>query len=172
MREFRLQPHAGHVRMSALAASAPHVSARGAGHEAFLHLFALPFDAQAAAAFNLDASDAAELKWQREYDKAEHEKTTRRKVAIGAFTLGAATGAVAGGLALSTWFVNDDGSGMGATGFNNSRDPRANAAIILGGVAGASLLTGAILWLWPDAPALSVASGPGGETSLAYSGRF
>jgi hypothetical protein len=172
LREFRLQPHAGHVRMSALAASTPHVSARGAGHEAFLHLFALPFDSQSAAAFNLDATDAAELKWQHDYDEAEHNKSLRRKIGIPALTLGLATGAVAGGLWVSTWFVDDNGLGKGADDHNAAVESRQRTAWILGGVAGASLITGAILMLWPDAPALSVASGPGGETSLAYTGRF
>jgi hypothetical protein len=158
--------------MSALAASAPHVSARGAGHEAFLHLFALPFDSQSAAAFNLDATDAAELKWQHDYDEAEHNKSLRRKIGIPALTLGLATGAVAGGLWVSTWFVDDNGLGKGADDHNAAVESRQRTAWILGGVAGASLITGAILMLWPDAPALSVASGPGGETSLAYTGRF
>jgi hypothetical protein len=172
MREFKLQPRAGHVRMSALAASAPHVSARGAGHEAFLHLFALPFDSQAAAAFSVDAQDAADLKWQQDYDKAQHNKTLRRKVGIGALTLGAATGAVAGGLALSTWLIPDNHTDAGVKSYNDTNTARRNGAIVFGSVAGASLITGAILMLWPDAPALSVAATPSGETSLAYTGRF
>jgi hypothetical protein len=172
LREFRLQPRAGHVRMSALAASTPHVSARGAGHEAFLHLFALPFDAQASAAFSLDAQDAAELTWQQDYDKAERAKTLRRQFGIGALTLGAATGAVAGGLILSTWIMKDDGSNQGGATYNDTLDSREKAAIVLGSVAGASLITGAVLMLWPDAPALSVASAPGCEAFLAYTGRF
>jgi hypothetical protein len=175
LREFRLQPRAGHVRMSTLAANTPHVSARGAGHEAFLHLFALPFDGDAAAAFSLDAQDAAELKWQQDYDKAEHQKTLRRRFGIGALSLGVATAAIGSGLWWSGHQIYEQYKSTNnplPPGAQTRIDDRYDARNVFYGVAGASLITGAVLMLWPDAPALSVAATPSGETSLAYTGRF
>jgi hypothetical protein len=177
LREFRLPPHAGHVRMSALASETPHVAARGAGHEAFLHLFALPFDANAATSFNLDADDAAELKWQKDVDDAEHARTVRRRVALGALGLGVASAAVGSGFLWSGYALDQQYAPLDKSQ-QSTKDALAEARRrywvggTLLGVAGASVITGTLLWFWPTAPNLSVAAAPGCEACLAYSGSF
>jgi hypothetical protein len=169
VREFKLPARAGHVRMSALATEASHVSARGAGHEAFMHLFARPFDLGAASSFNLEAEDAAELKWIKHEEDAARAHTLRRKVAMGAFGVGAATGAISLGFLLRSLSV-DGATASQADIYTRGLDRDRSA--IFAGVAGGALLTGAILWLWPDAPNVSVASAPGCEACVGYQRRF
>jgi hypothetical protein len=178
LREFRLQPVAGHVRMSTLAMEASHVTARGAGHEAFMHLFADPFDAQTVAGFNLDASDAAELKWQHDVDSAEHTKAFRHKLALGAWGLSvasAAAGAAFWSSGHQLWVQGNTNPGATADAIAAQQhriDLRYEARNVLWGVAGASAVTGALLWFWPSAPGVSIASTPGCEACLAYQRAF
>ncbi|MDB4980585.1 MAG: hypothetical protein JWM82_1337 [Myxococcales bacterium] len=175
LREFRLQPHAGHVRLSALATDTPHVSARGAGHEAFMHLFARAFDAEAATAFTLDEDTTADLKWMKDAQDAEHARVVRKRLAIGAVGLGVASGVTAGAFWLSghnIYEANKDPNRAAEPGATTKLNRRYDTAYIFGGVAAASLATGAILWFWHDAPAVTVASTPGCEACLAYSRSF
>lgn len=173
LREFKLAPRAGHVRLSALAAEASHVAARGAGHEAFMHLFARSFDLNAASSFNLEAEDAAELKWIKQEEDAARAKTLRKKVALGAFTVGAVSGATALGFLLHANSIDGTGTSQEQVRENNvASDNQRITSAILAGVAGGAVLTGAILYLWPDAPNVSVAASPSGETSIAYQRRF
>jgi hypothetical protein len=178
LREFRLAPRAGHVRLSALVADASHVSARGAGHEAFMHLFANAFDADAASAFSLDEEAAADLKWMKDSEDAARAKTLRRRVALGAFGVGAATAVTAGAFAFAGNLARIDGNQAGTSqDYRSEKKTLANdrfrTAAIFGGVAGAAVVSGAILWLWPDAPAtVNVASSNGSDTTVSISGRF
>lgn len=54
-REIRVEPRAGVVRLAELTSEIPRVRARGAAHEAFLLLFAQPFDQAAVATFQIEA---------------------------------------------------------------------------------------------------------------------
>jgi hypothetical protein len=173
-REFKLAPHEGRILLSQLTPEASPVRARGAGHEAFLHLFARPFDLAAVTSFQLDDSDAAELKWQRDVD-AEHTRTFRRRLASGAFGMSLASAAAAELFHLSAKSIHDQGehSGQGLVPSVNAQIERRNAAMwTFVGIAGASAVTGAILWFWPTAPNVSVATTPGCEACLAYSRSF
>lgn len=173
LREYKIPARAGHVRLSALAAETSHVSARGAGHEAFMHLFARPFDLGAASSFNLEAEDAAELKWIQHEDDAARARTLRKKIALGAFTVGAVSGAAALGFLVHGNVVAGTGvSSVDKDASNDTRDRDFRISGILAGVAGGAAITGAILWLWPDAPNVSVAARPGCEACLAYQRRF
>jgi hypothetical protein len=173
LREFKLQPRAGHVRLSALAAEATHVAARGAGHEAFMHLFARPFDLGAASSFNLEADDAAEQKWIQQEEDAARAKTLRRRVAVGAFAVGAASAGTALGFLLHANSIDHTGTSQEQIDANDrAADRQRVTSAILAGVAGGAVLTGVILYLWPDAPNVSVAASPSGETSLAYQRSF
>jgi hypothetical protein len=178
-REFRLAPKPGHILLSALTPEASQVRARGAGHEAFMHLFARPFDLAAVMAFQLDDSDAAELKWEHdrdESDRIEHAKTVRRRVALGALSLGVAAGVTTGALILSAEGIYNEQKNTKdvnlAKQYDSQIAARNRAAWVFGGIAGASLATGAVLWFWPSAPHVSVASTPGCEACMAYSGSF
>ncbi len=175
LREFRLQPHAGHIRLSALATDTPHVSARGAGHEAFMHLFARSFDVESATSFRLDDETAADLKWMKDAQDAEHARVVRKRVAIGALGLGVASAATAGAFWLAGHNLAEtykDKSKYVPKDVPGEINRRYEARNIFFGVAGASVVTGTILWLWKDAPAVIVASTPGCEACLAYSGSF
>ncbi|HET6279375.1 MAG TPA: hypothetical protein VFH73_00355 [Polyangia bacterium] len=156
-REFRLTGRSGRVQLSSLMAETPRVRARGAAHEAFLLLFAKPFDGTAVAAFRLDPVDSAEGR-----DAAPPGHGVRRTLTIGAFGLGVASAAVAGGLAWSAIKLHDStppgASNAQATATTRDIHNRNVAAGVLAGVAGASLVTGLALALWPTAPAVVMVS--------------
>jgi hypothetical protein len=152
-----------------------HVTARGAGHEAFMHLFADPFDAQAVAGFNLDATDAAELKWQQDADAAEHARSFRHKLALGAVGLSVVSAVVGAEFLISgRQLYNRDRTGTSAGNGNDNPTIVRNNIVggTLLGVAGAAAVSGALLWFWPSAPSVSVASTPGCEACLAYQRSF
>jgi hypothetical protein len=170
-REFRFAPHPGQILLSALTPEATTLRARGAGHEAFLHLFARPFDVAAVTAFELDDTDASELAWQQKVDDARNQRTFRRKLALGALGLGVATAAVGGGFLWSAHHLPNPSMNDGMA--HNDEVARRNlAGGVLLGVAGASAIGSALLYFWPAAPNLSVASAPGCEACLAYQRSF
>jgi hypothetical protein len=156
------------------------VRARGAGHEAFLHLFARPFDLAAVTSFNLDETDAAELRWNKEVQDAKSRQTFRRKLALGAFGVGIAAGVTSGAFFLSGHNLAVRASTIGTLEYTNGGlmkaqptiDSRYAAGWVFGGVAGASLVTGALLYFWPSAPNVSVGVAPGCEACLAYQHSF
>jgi hypothetical protein len=175
-REFRVAPRSGHILLSSLTPEASQVRARGAGHEAFMHLFARPFDLAAVTSFELDDTDAGELKWQHDVDDAAHARTLRRRIALGTFalSLGSLAAAEAFHLSANDIYANAkkyDGV-MFTQGHNDQIFRRNVAAWSFVGLAGASAVTGAILWFWPNAPKVSVASTPGCEACLAYQRSF
>ncbi|HVZ72837.1 MAG TPA: hypothetical protein VHJ20_10725 [Polyangia bacterium] len=174
LREFKVQPgaHAGHVRLSALATeSTSHVSARGAGHEAFMHLFADAFDPAAATEFNLDEQTKADLKWMKDSQDAAHARTVRQHIAIGTLSLGVVSG-IAGGAFLLEANHLKGGAQAGIPSVNNDihRDNWIGGTLL--GVAGAAAVTSAILYLWPTAPAVAVTTTPDCTACLAYSKSF
>jgi hypothetical protein len=173
-------PQSGLVLLSSLTAEPAQVRARGAGHEAFLHLFARPFDLAAVTAFQLEDTDAAQLRWNQEVLDARARQTQRRKIALGAFSLSAATAAVGAGFWWSGHNIylnaNKNGSvssGMGPSNSANSQiDQRNLMSRVLFGVAGASAITGAVLYFWPSAPHVSASSTPDCGVCLAYQRSF
>jgi len=180
-REYRVAPQAGsHILLSALTPEPTPVRARGAGHEAFLHLFARPFDLAAVTSFNLDETDAAELRWNKEVQDAKSRQTFRRKLALGAFGVGVATGVTSAAFFLSghNLYVRANTKGTpenamgGVTAAQPTIDRRYMAGWVFGGVAGASLVSGALLYFWPSAPNVSVGVAPGCEACLAYQHSF
>jgi hypothetical protein len=173
--EYRLAPTAGTFKLSALAAETPHVRARGAGHEAFLHLFARPFDGAAVTAFQLEDGDRADLEWTRRADAVERRQLLRHRLGIGALSLSVATAVVGAGFLWSGHAFYESHKSLNNTlppGAQGRVDQRYWTGGILLGVAGASAVTGAILLLWPQAPNLSVATLPGCEACLAYQKAF
>jgi hypothetical protein len=178
-REFKLAPRAGQVLLSSLEAQPSQVRARGAGHEALLHLFAKPFDAAAVTSFSLDDSDAAELRWEQEAQDARDRQSFRRKLALGAFGTSVATAAIGAGY----WWSGHNLFESTKTGGSNAGSDEAPLAKaqgnhdylvrnVLFGVAGASAVTGSLLYFWPSAPHVSVSATPGCEACVAYQKSF
>jgi hypothetical protein len=144
-----------------------------------MHLFALPFDGESAASFNLDAEAAADLKWMKDsedLERRERRRTTRQRIALGMWSASVATAAVGAGFLWSAHLLSEDNKNTSSDKTDVVVNPKIQRNNIIGGtllgVAGASAVTGAILWLWPDAPAVTVASTPSCEACLAYTGSF
>jgi hypothetical protein len=179
-REFRLTPTTGHVLLSALTPEPSQVRARGAGHEAFMHLFARPFDLAAVTAFELEDTDATEIRWNKEVQDAKDRQTFRRKLALGTWGLSVATAAVGAGYLWSANSLADQANSPGTLAGSQNRRSTTNPSIaernwaggILLGVAGASAITGALLYFWPSAPHVSVSTTPGCEACLAFQHSF
>jgi hypothetical protein len=172
-REYRLPAQAGHVMLSELTPEPTPVRARGAGHEAFLHLFARPFDVAALTAFELEDGDAAQVRWNKAVQDAKDRQTSRRKLALGALGVSVGTAAVGAGLLWSAWDVRHSGtSQLYGNGANPNLTTRNVAGGVLLGVAGASAVTSALLYFWPSAPHLSVESTQGCGACLAYQRSF
>jgi hypothetical protein len=173
-REYRLEPQAGHVLLSALTPEPSPVRARGAGHEAFLHLFARPFDAAAVTSFQLDDTEAAQLRWNKDVQEAkdaQDRQTYRRKLALRAFGVSAGAAAIGAGLLVAAHKV-DSSAQLDVPGANVRIDRLNLSGGILLGVAGASAVTGALLYFWPSAPHVSLGSGPGCDACIAYQRSF
>ncbi|HVX97026.1 MAG TPA: caspase family protein [Polyangia bacterium] len=173
-REYRLTPQPGHVLLSALTPEPTPVRARGAGHEAFLHLFARPFDLAAVTAFQLDDVEATQLRWNKEVQDAKDRQTHRRKLALRAFGVSAGAAAIGAGFLGSAAYIraHDPYSGDGRTNANSAitRDNWVGGVML--GVAGAAAATGALLYFWPSAPHMSVSSTPGCEACIAFERSF
>jgi hypothetical protein len=172
-REYRLAPHPGRILLSSLTPEASQVRARGAGHEAFLHLFARPFDVAAVTTFALDDNDAAELKWQRDLD-AEQAKTFRRRIALGTWALSVGSLAAAEAFHSSSLSIRTSNlEPQPVVDMKNAQiDFRNEMTGAFIGLAAASAVTGAILWFWPTAPNVSVASTSGCEACFTYKRSF
>jgi hypothetical protein len=168
-REYRLPAQTGHVMLSALTPEPTPVRARGAGHEAFLHLFARPFDLAAVSTFELESTDTAQLHWNQEVQDAKDRQTFRRKLALGAFGLSVGTAAAGAGFIWSGYRLANPHNGSAVKPTVESR--YVTGGVLLG-VAGASAITGALLYFWPSAPHVSVSSTPGCGACVAFQRSF
>jgi hypothetical protein len=170
----------GHLMLSALTPEPSPVRARGAGHEAFMHLFARPFDLAAATSFELENLDAAQVRWEKDVQDAKDRQTFRRKLSLGAFGLSVATAAAGAGYLWSGHNLITQANGLGSSSANYDDAKAArdtgNRRYLIGdvllGVAGASAITGALLYFWPSAPNVSVSSTPDCGACLAYQRTF
>jgi hypothetical protein len=140
-RELRLEPRAGRVRASSLTANAPVVRARGAAHEAFLLLFARPFDPAAVATFQLETPPGVESEKPAFY--------TRRRWPAWLLTgTGAAALAAAAVTAYSAHALAADGAsadGASRPALNDQIDRRNDVAWITAG-AGLALTAAGLVW--------------------------
>jgi hypothetical protein len=150
------------------------VRARGAGHEAFLHLFARPFDVAAVTAFQLDDVEAAQLRWNKEVQDAKDRQTYRRKLALRAFGVSAGAAAIGAGFLGSAAYIgaHEPSGGIDKLNANKAitRDNWVGGVML--GVAGAAAATGALLYFWPSAPHMSISSTPGCEACIAFERSF
>lgn len=170
-REFVLPTSAGVVTTAALAPQEPHVNTRSAAHEAFSAIFQLPFDQGV-----VDEVLARQEGLLAEPTEAEAPRASRRRVA-GVALLGVSALAAAGG----TWAylsarslrgsIDAQSSQEMVTATNERIESRNRLAAAAIGAAGAAALAGTLLWLWPDAPPVSVTVAGGGLT-LGLQSRF
>lgn len=150
-REYRVTAGGADViAVDGLAAESPHVTGRGAAHESFSLTFLLQFDEDVVRRFEL-ARPAPE-------DSAPR-RPWRRPAAWSALGIGGAAVATAAGFALSARSLHDDRapgeSQVGVAARNAKISSRNTAAAVFGGAGAAALLAGAVLVLWPEAPARS-----------------
>jgi len=133
------------VRLDALDAAAARVRARGAAHDSFELIFDRPFGHDAVASYQfpaLPATDEAPAAGWKTY------------TGLGALGLGVAAGLAGGLTTLSAQRLrNQDSTGDSHADVaerNDDIDVRNSAAIAMYGVAGAALVAGLVLLVWPD----------------------
>jgi hypothetical protein len=163
----------GAVAMDQLPVAPPRSVARGAAHEAFGKLFALPFDAEAVVAWQrervqvearAEASALARATGQR------HE-ATRRVGGWTALAVGGAALVAAGGFEVAAFRLRSDapkGEDQRAGVMRNERiDARNDVALGLSVLGAAAIATGAMFLLWPRAAEadlqVDLAMGPDGS---------
>lgn len=154
------------LSIDALAADDGRVASRGAAHESFSKLFALPFDRSVVDAYRerpvpIDVAPETGL-------------GTRRIVALGAMGAGAILSGVSIALAASTSSLRNDlapnASQADASALNDRITQRNTLAAVTGTAGGAALVTGAVLFFWPTSRATSASEAL--EVSVRPSGGF
>jgi hypothetical protein len=142
--EYHLPAQAGHAVLSRLIAEPKRARARGAAHEAFRYLYALPFDGAALASFQPDASVEA--------SDPGPESSLPRWAPWVTTAAGATALAVSAGLAASSHRLRDSATpatdGAQLDSLNRRMATRNRIATITGLSGGALLLGSAALWLW------------------------
>lgn len=169
--EFVITPTDEVTKLTTLVAQASRTSARGGAHAAFSSIFTLPFDAAAVAAFQFRPLPSAE----ELADELAAPRSPRRRA--GWISLGIGGGLLTSALATS-WSATRLRDGIRATdsqatveATNRKIERRNLGAGLLYGAAGAAVLTGAALLLWPDATSSQRAIGYDGST-LSFSTTF
>jgi hypothetical protein len=142
-REIRVEPRAGVVRMAALTSEIPRVRARGAAHEAFLLLFAQPFDRAAVATFQIGTPDD-DHRWGPPASAPRRRWVGGGLLAAGGLGLGAALafGLSSHGLAHEAAMAD----GMRRAVLDQDIQSRNHVAWVAGG-AGVTLIAAGITWL-------------------------
>lgn len=163
----------GVVAMDQLPVAPARSAGRGAAHEAFGKLFALPFSAEAVVAWQRERAQveaAAEATAVARADRQRHE-AMRRVGGWTALVVGGAATMAAAGFELSAYKLRHDapkGEDQRAGVARNERiDARNDVALGLSLLGGAALATGAVLLLWPRTADgtldIDVAVGPHGS---------
>jgi hypothetical protein len=173
-REYVLRAAAPAVlRTSELVAEEARAGERGAAHEAFGVLFALPFDADAVA--GVEAMPAAGL--PGDAGGAAEGGAGRRRLAIGLAGLSLVAASAGAGALLSARAQRDeigpDTPQARAAEQNRGIAARKRVAGAALGVAGAVALGAATVLLWPDSPEPPLVAGPASNgLMLGWQGRF
>jgi hypothetical protein len=167
-REYRIDSRPEIVQLAALTPQAPRTIARGAEHEAFNLIFALPYDRQVV--------DSYEFRAPLPLGPLEPEVPSWRRVA-GWSALGLAGASLGGGMwtTLSARGLRSESAGLSHEEAlrRNQRiqglNRRSTTLYAAGAVAGA---VGLGLLLWPGAPAEAYPTVAPGGASLNLGGRF
>jgi hypothetical protein len=148
--EYHLPAGPGRVILSQLAPEPPRVRPRGAAHEAFRRLYALPFDAAAVTAFRPGADADVDIGLAAEALPAPSRLP--RWVPWVTLAAGAAALAVSGGLAVSAHDLRASAtpatSGRDRDALNQRIADRNRAAAITGVAGGALVAGGAAILYW------------------------
>lgn len=143
--EYRIPADPGRVALSTVESTMPRARARGAAHEAFRRLFALPFDATALAGWRPDRSD----------DRDQPAGPARSRMAAWVVMgMGAGAALAGGGFALSAGSLADEAqrsSGLRRSELAPEIDRRNQTAAVLGVIGAAAVIGGAAWWAWINA---------------------
>jgi hypothetical protein len=157
--------------------------ARGAAHESFRLLFALPFSQQVVDGFVLRrATSVDDTAAAGAEARAAPARSLRRPVAFGLLAGGVVAAGGATWAVLSALDAHDHTPTSQADLYQNNRliESRNQLAAVLFGVSAAAVSAGTILLLWPrltgpssaSAPAVAFAPQPNGGAMLEWLGRF
>jgi len=142
--EYHLPAGPGRVLLSRLTPESPRARARGAAHEAFRRLYALPFDRGAVAAFHADSDLVA-------MPGPPVERPLPRWVPWVTLAAGAAALVTSGGFIVNSHRLRDS-AGAGTDGQEIDRLNRSmasqNRAATISGAAGGALVLGGLGLLW------------------------
>ncbi len=172
--EYGLPGNQAVIRLADLQPEQPRVAMRGAAHEAFGRVFALPFDEEAVRRFRFRPL----IPRSTPIDTPPPSQTTWRHPA-GIVALGVGAAAATTGLAftLSAERLHADGSSGGSQAEVAARNDRVAgrqlAAAVSFGVAGAAAAAGLTLLLWPDesGAGLSATASPS-SVSIGFGSRW
>jgi hypothetical protein len=149
-KEFVIESPERVVRTASLTLSEPSHAVRGAAHEAFHRMFALPFTRANVQAFVFRALPEPGL------DEGNEEASWRKPVGYGLLGLGAASGVFSGLMwssAREEAQRSDEYESQADVARANDRIHRANLAAGIGlGVGVATAVSGAMILLWPESP--------------------
>ncbi|HVH47204.1 MAG TPA: caspase family protein [Labilithrix sp.] len=184
-RELVIPPGDGPLAISELAADAPRVASRGALHESFSHLFALPFDRTVVDRYvppsritrDGDEGSAVASVLKPDAPIAPPASGISIRTAVGIGLIG--TGAL--GIATGTYFAahaaSEDVPGPSASqqavAQRNERVSTSNRTAVVGFAAGGALLaSGIVVLLWPSARSKVDVSVSTGGAFAAVHGSF
>jgi hypothetical protein len=166
--EFVIPPSDAPVELASLEPTTPRARARGAAHDAFSVIFALPFDAEVESHYVFHALPDPYVE-----TLADRRLRLRHRLGWGAIGLGGASLISGIALTLSANSLRDANASQQDIAANNHQiEIRNIAAGVLYGVAGATALTGVLLLVLQHRHVpVSAFVGPNGGT-LGYAGSF
>ncbi|HEY6477828.1 MAG TPA: caspase family protein [Polyangia bacterium] len=169
-REVTIPLEAPVVNLTELSPEEPRFAVRGAAHDAFSLVFALPFDDDALASY------ASPLNMTEDVDQAAPLPRWRRRAAVSASVLCGVSAGAALLLAVSAHALADEAHAASTQAETAALDDRLSTrktwADIAGGVAASSAIAAGLLWLWPTSTVRPAASLGVDAALVGLGGRF
>ncbi|QDE86828.1 caspase family protein [Myxococcus xanthus] len=161
------------VRLESLSAEAPRVASRGAAHASFQHIFTLPFGSDTVAGFEFRAPPPLTL---TEVSDTGGRSSLRKQLGWGALALGVASAGVGMWATMEARDIRGSispGLPQQEAATRNRRIRAYNTASgVLYGLGGAAVLSGALLFLWPDTDTVPLATLSSDGAALGLLGAF
>ncbi|WAM26471.1 hypothetical protein [Myxococcus sp. NMCA1] len=161
------------VRLESLSAEAPRVASRGAAHASFQHIFTLPFGSDTVAGFEFRAPPPLTL---TEVSDTGGRSSLRKQLGWGALALGVASAGVGMWATMEARDIRGSispGLPQQEAATRNRRIRAYNTASgVLYGLGGAAVLSGALLFLWPDTDTVPLATLSSDGAALGLLGTF